>query len=64
MTDSSGLCLKASNSLLETSMTILNANCLKNSWAKSSQVLRRDTSTEANQRCAAPLRDIGKSITN
>ena len=60
--DSSGLCLKASNSLLETSMIVLNANCLKNSWAKSSQVLWRDTSNEANQRYPTPLKDIGKNI--
>ena len=39
VTDSSDLYLKAPNSFLETSMTVLNANCLKNSWAKSSQVL-------------------------
>ena len=38
VTDSSGLCLNASNSLLDTSMILLNAYCLKNSWARSSQV--------------------------
>ena len=38
VTDSSGLCLNAFNSLLDTSMTVLNAWCLKNSWARSSQV--------------------------
>ena len=44
VTDSSDLCLKTSNSLIETSMIVLNANCLKNSWAKSSQVLRKPES--------------------
>ena len=55
VTESSGLCLKAPKSLLETSMTVLNANCLKKFWARSSQVLQRDTSNEANQRCVAPV---------
>ena len=31
MTDSFGPCLNAFNSLLKTSMTVLNVNCLKNS---------------------------------
>ena len=48
VTDSSSLYLKTSNSLLETSMIVLNANYLKNSRVKSSQVLRCDTSNEAN----------------
>ena len=34
-------------------MTVLNANYLENSWAKSSQALRREESKEANQRCVA-----------
>ena len=63
VTDSSGLCLNAFNSFLDTSMTVLNACCLKNSWARSSQVRRCDTSNEANQRCATPLKDMGKIIT-
>ena len=64
VTDSFNPYLKAFSSLLETSMTMLNANCLKNSSAKSSQVLRHETSKEANQRYAAPLKDMGKSIIN
>ena len=60
--DSYGLCLNASNFLLDTSMTVLNAYYLKNSEARSSQVRRCDTSNEANQRCAMPLRDMGKNI--
>ena len=63
MTNSSNLYLKAFNSLFKTSMTILNANYLKNSAAKLSQVWRCDTSYEANQRCLAAQKDIGKNIT-
>ena len=55
--DSSNLCLKASSSFLDKSMTILNENCCKNSWVKSSHVLRREDSKDANQHWAAPLRD-------
>ena len=62
MTVSLGLYLKASNSLRETSMTVLNANCHRNSWAKSSHVWRCDTSKEANQHWAAPLKDMGNNI--
>ena len=36
--DSSDLYLNTSNSFLDTSMTVLNAYYLKNSWARSSQV--------------------------
>ena len=53
---------QASNSLHEISMTVLNANCHRNSSAKSSHVQRRDTSKEANQRWVAPLKDKGNSI--
>ena len=59
---SSSLCLKAFNSLRETSMTVLNANWHRNSWAKSSHVRWHDTSKEANQCRAAPLKDMGNSI--
>ena len=63
VTDSSSLYLKASNSLLKASMMVLNVNCLKNSYAKPSKVVWRDTSNEVNQRWVTLLRDIGKSIT-
>ena len=62
VTDFSGPYLKTSNSLLEMSMTTLNANCLKNSWVKSSQFLRCEASKEANQRYATPLNDMGKNM--
>ena len=44
------------------SMTVFNAKCRRNSWAKSSHVRRRGTSKEANQRWAAPLKDMGNII--
>ena len=44
VTVSLGLYLKASNSLRETSTIVLNVNCHRNSWAKSSHVQRCDTS--------------------
>ena len=47
-TDSSVLRLRASSSLLDTSMTVLNENCRKNSWAKSSHVQRHEDSKDAN----------------
>ena len=62
VTDSSGLCLRVSNSLCDTSTTMLKEYCLRNSCAKSLQVLRREKSSEANQRCAAPLSDRGNNI--
>ena len=55
VTVSSGLYLKASNSLHETSMIVLNANYRRNYWAKLSHIRRPDTSKKANQRWAAPL---------
>ena len=48
-TDSSDLYLKALSSLLDTSTTILNENCRRNSWVKSSHVLCREDSKDANQ---------------
>ena len=62
VTVSSSLCLKASNSLHETSMTVLNANRRRNFWAKSSHVRRCDTSKEANQRWVIPLKDMGNNV--
>ena len=62
VTVSSGLCLKASNSLPKTFMTMLNANCHRNSWAKSSHVRQHDTSKDASQRWVIPLKDMGNSI--
>ena len=62
VTVSLGLYLKASNSLHEKSMTVLNANCHKNSWAKSSHERRHDISKEANQCWVVPLKDMGNSI--
>ena len=62
VTVSSGFYLKASDSLRETSMIALNANYRKNSWFKSSHVRWCNTSKEANQRWAAPLKDLGNSI--
>ena len=62
VTISSSLYLKASNSLCKTFMTVLNENCYRNSWAKSSHIRRHDTSKEANQWWAAPLKDMGNSI--
>nr|CAN62642.1 hypothetical protein VITISV_039592 [Vitis vinifera] len=64
VTVSSSLCLKASNSLHETSMTVLNANRRRNFWAKSSHVRRCDTSKEANQRWVIPLKDMGNNEGN
>ena len=60
--DSSGLCLRASNSLRDTSITVLKNYCLRNSCAKLLKVLRREGSSEANQRCTAPLNDSGNNI--
>ena len=61
-TDSSVLYLRASSSLLDTSTTVLNENCHRNSWAKSSHVRRLENSRDANRRWAAPLRDRGKIV--
>ena len=61
-TNSSVLYLRASSSLLDTSTTVLNENCSKNSWAKSSHVRCRENSKDANQRWAAPLRDSGNKV--
>ena len=41
---------------------VLNANCRRNSWAKSSHVWCRDTSKEANQYWIVPLKDMWNSI--
>ena len=46
--DSSGLCLRASNFLHDTSTTMLKEYYMRNSYAKSLQVLRREESSEAN----------------
>ena len=62
VTDSSGLCLRASNSLRDTSTTMLKEYCMRNSSAKSLQVLCREGSSEANQRCVIPLNDKGNNI--
>ena len=62
VTDLSGLCLRASNSLHDTSTTVLKEYYLRNSYAKSLQVLCREGSSEANQRCAAPLNDRENKI--
>ena len=48
--DSSDLCLKPSSSLIDTSTTVLNENCHRNSWARLSHVLRHEDSKDANQR--------------
>ena len=50
VTDSSGLCLRASNSLRDTSTTVLKEYCLINSCPKSAHVLRLEGSNDANQR--------------
>ena len=55
--DSSDPYLRALSSLLDTSMVVLNKNCLMNSHARSSQVLRRARSNNANHCCATPLKD-------
>ena len=60
--DSSVICLKASSSFLDTSTTVLKENCRKNSWAKSSYVLRHEDSKDANQRWAALLRESGNNV--
>ena len=62
VTDSSGLCLRASNSLRDTSTTMLMEYRLRNSCAKSLQVLHCEGSSEANQSCTAPLNDRGNNI--
>ena len=62
VTDSSGLYLRASNSFRDTSTIVLKEYCLRNSYAKSLKVLHREGSSEANQRCAAPLSDKGNNI--
>ncbi|WKA12996.1 hypothetical protein VitviT2T_030335 [Vitis vinifera] len=62
VTDSSGLYLRASNTLRDTSTTVLKEYCLRNSCANSLQVLHREESSEANQRCATPLSDRGNNI--
>ena len=61
-TDSSDIYLKALSSLLNTSTTVLNKNCRRNSWAKSSYVLRHEDSKDANQRWAALLRESGNNV--
>ena len=62
--DSSGLCLMTSNSHLDTSISALKANWVKNSWATSSQVWSLEGSTKANHLWVAPLSDMGKRATN
>ena len=54
--DLSDLCLKPSSSLLDTSTTILNESCHRNSWDRSSHVLCREDSKDTNQRWTTPLR--------
>ena len=61
-TDSSDLCLRTSSPLLDTSTTVLNENYRKNSWAKSSHVLRREDFKDVNQHWAAPLKDNGNKV--
>ena len=62
VTDSSSLCLRASNSLYDMSTTVLKEYCMGNSCAKSLQVMRREGFSEANQCCAAPLSNRGNNI--
>ena len=62
VTDSFGRCLRALNSLPDTSFTVLKEYCLRNSCAKSLQVLRHEGSSEADQCCATPLSDRGNNI--
>ena len=62
VTISSGLCLRASNSLRDTLTTVLNEYYLRNSYARSVHVRRREGSNEANHRWAAPLRDRGNNM--
>ena len=62
--DSSDLFLVASNSRLETSMSVLKANWIRNSWDTSSQVRTFEGSTEANHLWPTPLSNIGKMATN
>ena len=62
VTVSSDLCLRASNSLRDTSTTILKEYCLRNSYARSVHVRRHEGFNEANQRWVAPLRDRGNNM--
>ena len=50
VTNSSGLWLRASNSLRDTSTIVLKEYCMRNSYAKSVHVLHYEGSSEANQR--------------
>ena len=62
VTISSGLYPRASNSLWYTSTTVLKEYYLRNSYARSVHVPRREGSNEANHRWTAPLRDKGNNM--
>ena len=62
VTDSSGFCQRVFNPLRDTSTTLLKEYCLRNSCAKSVNVLRHEGSREANQRLAALLSDKGNNM--
>ena len=59
-----GLCLVASYSCLDTLMSALKANRVRNSWATSSEVRSLKGSIEANHLWVGPLSNMGKRVTN
>ena len=62
VTDSSGHCLRDSNSPHDTSTTVLKEHYMRNSYAKSLQVLPCEGFSEANQRSATSLSDRWNNI--
>ena len=62
--DLSDLCLVAFNSHMDISISTLEANWVRNSWARFSQERSLEGSTEANHLCDAPLSDMEKRAIN